>query len=322
MSQVAQVQSLDELLRDSPKNWGRWGSDDEIGCLNYLTADEVLRGVRHVRSGKVFTLGIPMGSAGGDPVWPGRSGAVRLMTQDKSHYTAGKKQPLPGGLEYADDYITAFLQGSTQYDALGHTWYGDEIYNGYDASTTTGGMAKCGVEKIAARGVVGRGVLIDMARHRDKAALGSGETFSHEDLEAAAERQGVTIEAHDNLIIRTGWLGVFYKEGPAAFYGDTFNEPGLEYSPELVSWFHEREIVSLSTDTIANEVTYDPATKIVLPLHAALMRNLGVLFSEILWLEDLAGDCAEDRQYSFLYAAAPINVVGGTGSPVNPVVVK
>jgi kynurenine formamidase len=115
---------------------------------------------------------------------------------------------------------------------------------------------------------------------------------------------------------------VFYKDGPAAFYGDTFNEPGLEYSPELVSWFQEREIVSLSTDTIANEVTFDPATKIVLPLHAALMRNLGVLFSEILWLEDLAADCAEDSQYSFLYAAAPINVVGGTGSPVNPVVVK
>jgi kynurenine formamidase len=244
------------------------------------------------------------------------------MTQDRSHYLAGKLQPLPGGLEYADDYITAFLQGSSQYDALGHTWYGEKIYNGYDAQTTTGGLAKCGVDKIAKRGVVGRGVLIDMARHRGKKALERGETFGVDDLEAAAEAQGTSIERHDNLLIRTGWLSVFYDEGPAAFYGDKFVEPGLTYSPELINWFHDREIVSLSTDTIANEVTFEPETGIVLPLHAALMCNLGVLFSEIIWLEDLAKDCALDGQWSFLYAAAPVHVVNGTGAPVNPIVVK
>jgi kynurenine formamidase len=313
--------TLDRLLAELPRNWGRWGDDDEVGCLNFLTPEEVLRGVRHVRSGKVFTLGVPIGSPGGDPVWPGRSGATRLMTQDRSHYTAGKLEPLKGGLEYADDYITAFLQGSSQFDALGHTWYGGEIYNGFDAETTTGGMARCGVDKLARRGVVGRGVLIDMARHRDKPSLEAGETFGVDDLEAAADAQGVTIEPHDNLLIRTGWLKVFYDQGADAFY-ENFIEPGLTFSPELVRWFHEREIVSLSTDTIANEVTVEPETGIVLPLHAALMRNLGVLFSEILWFEELAEDCVQDGQWAFLYAASPINVVGGTGAPVNPVVVK
>jgi len=317
-----QTQSLEDLLSDAPSNWGRWGDDDEIGCLNYLTAEEVLRGVQHVKQGKVFTLGVPIGNPGGDPVWPGRSGATRLMTQDRSYYLAGKLQSLPGGLQYADDYITAFLQGSSQYDALGHTWFTDKIYNGYDAQTTTGGLTKCGVDKIAKRGVVGRGVLIDMARHRGKKALDRGETYTHEDLEAAAESQGVTIDQHDNLLIRTGWLSIFYDEGADAFYGDQFIEPGLTYSPELVKWFHEREIVSLSTDTIANEVTIEPETGIVLPLHAAIMNNLGVLFSEIIWLDDLAEDCASDEQWSFLYAAAPINVINGTGAPVNPVVVK
>jgi kynurenine formamidase len=315
-------QTLDDLLDQAPRNWGRWGPDDEIGCLNLLDAAEVLRGVAQVRSGKVFTLGVPIGAPGGDPVWPGRSGATRLMTQDRSHYTAGKLDPLPGGLEYADDYITAFLQGSSQYDALGHTWYGDEIYNGFPAETTTGGLARCGVDKIAKHGVVGRGVLVDMARHRGKEALESGETFGAGDLEAAAEAQGVAIERHDNLLIRMGWLNVFYEQGPDAFYGEQFVEPGLTYSPELVDWFKEREIVSLSTDSIANEVTIEPQSGIVLPLHAALMRNLGVLFSEILWLEDLAADCAQDGRWSFLYAAAPINIVGATGAPVNPVVIK
>ncbi|MDP9347507.1 MAG: cyclase family protein [Actinomycetota bacterium] len=319
---ATEQKSLEDLLGDLPKNWGRWGDDDEIGALNFLDAREVLRGVQHIKQGKVFTCGLPIGSPGGDPVWPGRTAAMRLMTQDRSHYVAGKKQPMPGGLEYADDVITAFLQGSSQFDALGHTWYGSEIYNGYSAETTTGGMEKCGVDKLAQHGVVGRGVLIDMARHRSKDALETGETFTVEDLEAAAEAQGVSIESHDNLCIRTGWLNVFYEKGPEAFYGDQFVEPGLTFSPELVRWFHEREIVSLSTDTIANEVTMDPNTGIVLPLHAALMRNLGVLFSEIIWFENLATDCAEDGQWSFLYAAAPINIVGGTGAPVNPIIIK
>jgi len=322
MVNSTEQQTLEDVLADLPKNWGRWGDDDEIGCLNFQTPETVMRGVSEVRSGKVFTLGVPIGSPGGDPVWPGRSGAMRLMTQDRSHYIAGKKQAMPGGLEYADDYITAFLQGSSQYDALGHTWYGDQIYNGFDAGTTTGGMEKCGVDKLAKKGVVGRGVLIDIARHRGKASLEKGETFSHEDLEAAAEAQGTTIEQHDNLLIRTGWLKIFYDEGPDAFYSGQFVEPGLTFSPELVRWFHEKEIVSLSTDTIANEVTMDSNTGIALPLHAALMRNLGVLFSEILWFDELAVDCAGDGRWSFLYAGAPINVVGGTGAPVNPIAVK
>jgi kynurenine formamidase len=315
-------QTLDELLADMPKNWGRWGDDDEIGCLNFLTPQEVLRGIKEVSDGKVFTLGLPMGNPSGDPVWPGRAAATRLMTRDRSHYTSGRLEAMPGGLEYADDYITAFLQGSSQFDALGHTWYGEEIYNGFSAETTTGGMTKCGVDKLAKRGVVGRGVLIDMARHRGKQSLETGETFGLEDIQAAAEAQGVTIEPHDNLLIRTGWLRIYFDEGPEAFFGDTFVEPGLTFSPELVRWFHETEIVSLSTDTIANETTVDKESGIALPMHAALMRNLGVLFSEILWMEELAEDCEKDGRWSFLYAASPVHIVEGTGAPVNPVVVK
>ena len=66
---------LTDLLADAPSNWGKWGEDDEVGSLNYLTSAEVLRGVASVRSGEVFTLQVPMGSPGGDPVWPGRERA-------------------------------------------------------------------------------------------------------------------------------------------------------------------------------------------------------------------------------------------------------
>ncbi|KDP88529.1 metal-dependent hydrolase [Cupriavidus sp. SK-3] len=310
-----------ELLRDAPKNWGKWGPDDEVGSLNYLTQAEVLRGVASVRSGKTFTLQIQMGNPAGDPVWPGRSQARRLNVMDKGHYLCGKGPKFPGEGEYADDMMIMYLQGSTQYDALGHVWYGDQLWNGYDARSTIGGLDKASVLPIAERGVVGRGVLIDMARHRGKDVLDPGETFTHHDLLAAAEMQGARIEKRDILVIRTGWIGSFYKRDQAEFYRN-FVEPGLTYSPELVEWFHRMEIPNLVTDTIANEVTVDPVSGVALPLHNALMRNLGVTLTEIAQLDLLAADCAEDKQWAFLYTAAPLKVVNGSGAPVNPVVIK
>jgi kynurenine formamidase len=313
---------MNEVLgADTPSNWGKWGADDELGSLNYLSTGEVMRGVQSVRQGKVFTLMVHMGNPGGDPVWPGRRGAEKLMVIDEGTFQGDKAPQFPGGLHYADDFVTAFLQGSTQYDALGHVWYDGKIYNGYDARTTIGGLSKASVLPIAEKGVVGRGVLIDMARFRDKPYLEKGETFDHDDLEAAARAQGTSIDPHSILLIRTGFIEYFYTVTPAEFY-DGFNEPGLTYSRELVEWFRDKEIPNLVTDTIANEVTYEPKSGVALPLHCALMRNLGVTFTEITRLDALANDCAADGQWDFLYAAAPLKVVRGTGSPVNPVVIK
>jgi len=320
---MAQQHSMEDLLRDAPSNWGRWGDDDEVGSLNYLTPDEVLRGVRHVRSGTVFTLQRLIGDPKGDPVWPGRAPAERTMIIDESAWDATDATDapqFPGGMHYADDKILALLRSSTQYDALGHVWYSGKIWNGYDARTTIGGLDKASVEPIAQRGVVGRGVLLDMARYRGKDNLDKGETFDHNDLEACAKAQGHTIEPHDVLLIRTNFLKLFFEQGERFYEG--FNEPGLTYSSELVRWFHEREIPNLVTDTIANEVTYEPSTGIALPLHCALMRNLGVTLTEICDLERLAASCAEDGQYTFLYAAAPLKVHRATGSPVNPLAIK
>lgn len=318
---AGEVPHLSVLLANSPKNWGKWGADDEVGSLNYLTDAEVLRGIGSVKSGKVFTLQVQMGGDKGDPIWPGRRTAQRVNVMDHSHFKCGKGPDYPGKLEYADDMMVMYLQGSTQYDALGHVWYDDQIYNGFDAATTTGGMSKASVLPIAERGVVGRGVLIDMARYRGKQVLDRGETFNHEDLMAAAKQQGVEIRKRDILIIRTGFIGSFYNQPPEDFYKD-FVEPGLTYSPELVSWFQDMEIPNLVTDTIANEVTIDPVSGVALPLHSALMRNLGVTFTEITILDDLAADCAKDGQWAFLYVAAPLKVVNGSGAPVNPVVIK
>ena len=313
--------ALGDLLKDAPSNWGKWGSDDEVGALNYLGPEQVLAAVGLVKAGKVFTLQRLIGDPKGDPVWPGRTPAERTQILDESDWDeGGKGAAFPGGLHYADDKINAFLQGSTQYDALGHVWFGGKIWNGYDARTTVGGLDKASVQPIAERGIVGRAVLLDMARFRGKENLDKAETYSHEDLMACAEAQGTPIQKRDILIIRTNFLRLFHEQGDAFYEG--FNEPGLVYSPELVQWFQDMEIPNLVTDTIANEVTFDPNNGVALVLHNALMRNLGVTLTEITDLEQLAADCAEDGRYAFLYVAAPLKVSKGSGSPVNPVVIK
>ncbi len=317
----ATVPALGEVLEDSPSNWGKWGPDDEVGALNYLGAEQVLAAAQLIRSGKVFTLQRLIGDPKGDPVWPGRTPAERTQILDEGDWDEGGKGPaFPGGLHYADDKINAFLQGSTQYDGLGHVWYDGQIWNGYDARTTIGGLDKASVEPIAQRGVVGRAVLLDMARFRGKPSLDKGETFTHEDLLACAQAQGVEIRKRDILLIRTNFLQLFFDQGEAFYEG--FIEPGLVYSPALVQWFADMEIPNLTTDTIANEVTFDPDTGVALVLHNALMRNLGVTLSEIADLEKLAEDCAQDGQYELFYAAAPLKVAKGSGAPVNPIVIK
>jgi kynurenine formamidase len=321
---MADAPSMAELLgEDTPKNWGKWGDDDQVGSLNYLDSNQVMRGVASVRKGEVYTLQCPMGHPHGDPVFPGREGIQREMVWDQDAFAPGGVGPqFPGGIRASDDKATMFLQGSSQYDALGHAWYDDTLWNGADAATTNGGgMSWASIMPIAERGVVGRGVLIDMARHRNKQWLDKGETFTHTDLEEAAAAQGVTIEDRDVICVRTGWLKYFYAVSADEFYKD-FVEPGLTYSRELVDWFQRKEIPNLVTDTIANEVTYDPPTGVALPLHAALLRNLGVSLTEIIWLDDLADACAADGRWDFLYTAAPLKIHEATGAPVNPVVIR
>lgn len=311
---------LARLLADAPTNWGRWGADDEIGALNFLGPDAVKAGIAAIRGHRTFTLGVPVGAPEGDPVFPGRWPARHYVVADKAGFRAGHWQPLAGGLEFADDYLTGFAQAGTHCDGLGHMWFDDTLWNGYPADTTNGGMRRAGIDPIGRRGTVGRGVLLDLARFRGKAHLDRAETFDHRDLMECAAAEGVTIAPRSILLVRTGWVGALYRG--AVRIGEDYWEPGLTFSPALVRWFHEMEIPCLVTDTLANETTYEPSSGIMLVLHAALMRNLGIVFTEMAHLDDLAADCAADRHYDGLYCASPIRVVHGTGGGVNPVFIK
>ena len=182
-------------------------------------------------------------------------------------------------------------------------------------------MKKASILPIAERGIVGRGVLLDMAAYKGKFALDKGDVLGPEDILGCAAKQGVTIKKRDILCLRIGFLQLLYVQGPEVFYAN-FIEPGMTYSPELVDWFHQMEIPCFATDTISNEIELDPELGVQLPLHCALMRNLGIIFTEICNFERMAQDCHADGQWDFLFMATPLKVREGTGAPLNVIAVK
>lgn len=322
---------ISDRLTDAPDNWGRWGDADELGAVNWLTATEVLRGVRAVKTGETFTLGVPIDAPNGDPIWPTRSPAGHYMTQDKGSIDAGKRDREPFGyMESSDDLVHLFTHGTTHHDALGHVWYDDELYNGFDARTTNGGLERCGAEHVADHGIVGRAVLIDIARHRGVDALAADERITLSEVETCIEEQGVELDGYEILLLHTGCLDYFYDEGADAFYDrygdpsnrDTLLEPGLTYTKEVVEWFHDHKIPAFCTDTITAEQTRSGETGTLIPLHPALLRDLGMVVTEMVRLDDLSAACEADGRYDCLFVSGPLKVVGGTAAPANPVAIR
>ena len=40
-------------------NWGRWGEDDQVGTLNHVNPDDVVRAAACIRSGKRISMALP-----------------------------------------------------------------------------------------------------------------------------------------------------------------------------------------------------------------------------------------------------------------------
>ena len=157
---------LVNIYNNSPKNWNRWGAQDEVGSLNFLTQEEVIRGIKAVKDGNTYTLMIEICSDKGDPNWPGCMMTQHFMIQDKGHYNSGKLASLKGGVEYSEDALFIACHGTTHCDALAHTWYDNKSWNGFDASKSIGGLEKASIVPIADKGIVGRAVLLDVARYK------------------------------------------------------------------------------------------------------------------------------------------------------------
>jgi kynurenine formamidase len=304
-----------------PSNWGRWGADDEIGTANFIDAAAIVRAARLVRRGVVFSCAIPLDERG--PVYPGRLPPKHMMTISGADYEAGQRglgTDPDGGIKFADDYLFAALQCSTQWDALSHAWYGTELYNGVSQREIRGtsGARRLGIEKLH-RHFVGRGVLLDVVRALDAGSrLEPGYAITADDLDRAVARARIAIEPGDILLVRTGHSPWFYTlKDKAEFWKAA---PGLGHS--TVQWLHDRQVAAVAVDNVTVEVQPAESKGGVLPLHGALIRDLGLTLGEMFSLDDLAADCDADGVHEFLFIGQPLRITGAVGSPINPLAIK
>ncbi len=282
--------------------WGRWGAEDEVGAPNLIGPAQVRAAAALVRTGQVISLAQPISDR--LPVPGHRAGVMHFMGRDGGDYAAGAKRP--GGFQFAEDTLVLPLHLGTHIDALCHAWCEDCLYNGFPGNSvrSTTGALRCGVEKLPP--LVTRGVLLDIVGLRGV----SDAVIGRADLQAAAAAAGVTLSEGDAVLIRTGWL-----EAQDAARGIDFNrEPGIDVA--AARWLAESGVAVVGADNFAVEVL-PFVVGTVFPVHQLLIRDFGIPLLEGLVLRRLA----EAGGTMFLFAALPLPVVGGTGSPLAPVAV-
>src|SRR6478735_8414628 len=220
--------------RPPGSTWGDWGPDDQLGRLNLLTPEKVLKGVAEVKEGRTFCLSLPLDYPGGTVVNPRRH-PPRLIANERNGmpyiaYPLAREDPKLIDV-VCDDIVEMTLQYSTQWDSLAHVGQlfdadGDGkpepvFYNGYRPGTdivgpsdvsdaggigtvpakSTSRAVALGVENMAAKCVQGRGVMIDLHAHLGRARAAVG----YEQMMRILEQDKVQVETGDLVCLHTGF---------------------------------------------------------------------------------------------------------------------
>jgi kynurenine formamidase len=294
------------------RNWGRWGADDQLGTLNFIDAAARQRGAACVQDGKVFSLAIDLSVDGpqGGYIAGRANPTLDVFMVDEEMFT-------PPGFGFTDDAIAMGTQAATHWDGLCHASYEGRLYNGYPSSAISAtGTTRNGIEH-AAKVLVTRGVLLDFARYQGVDVCEPGYPITGDDLDALCASAGVTVEPGDAILIRVGNMQRLLA-GDKAGYSSAAAGPSLH----SVEWFHDHSVSAVATDTMTFEVFPSEHDDFMLPVHFLHIVDMGLTQGQNWQLEDLAADCAADGRYTFLLSAPPEPIVGGIGSPVNPIAVK
>ena len=295
------------------RRWNTWGEDDGKGALNFLTEQRVLEAVAEVRSGRVISLAMPFGPGGPQPD-VGRYNPKLTMVE------VGNQQELPGGFQYADDTLFMSMQGATQWDALSHAFYDGVMWNGQAvcASIDEHGASANAVTSFR-DGVVGRGVLIDVARHLGVECLDDNFAVGPELLDEVLAAQATEVQPADIVLVRTGRVGRAVRERSYPMESFIMASPGL--SVRCADWLVGHDVAAVAADNVAVEVTTSEAEGAMMPLHMICQRDAGIIFGELFDLETLSELCAAESRWTFLLVAPPLPVTGAVGAPVNPLAI-
>ncbi|MBL88940.1 MAG: cyclase [Actinobacteria bacterium] len=306
-------------ISDRVRNWGRWGDDDQLGTLNFITSEVVKNAARCIRTGETFPLSITLEEEGVQVGFiPGRINPVLEMI--------AVNEPLDAeaGIENfhtSDDVVQMGMQAATHWDGLCHASYNGFIYNGYSAETITEneGATICGIENL--RTVCSRGVLLDVARAKGVEILECPYAITAEDLEDAASLGNVEVKSGDIVLVRTGRMSIYESQGGMAYcLGPSGDGSNAGFSLSTVEWLHDHEVAAVANDTLAFEVY--PSEDVPMAVHMLHLVDMGLTQGQNWNLESLAAACNDDGIYDFFLSATPEPFLGGVGSPVAPVAIR
>lgn len=298
------------------RTWGRWGATDEVGAFNYLTGERRAAAAQLVRSGEVLSLSLPLDGEGPQTGAYGRTNPLHFMLQDGGDIASGAQDHMLN--RYTDDAIYMPLQCSTQWDALAHIFHEGRMYNDRGVEfVDSSGAHRNAITAVKDR-IVGRGVLLDVPRHRGVAWVAASEPIHGDELAACAAAEGVDVGPGDLVLVRTGQLAEVRARGS---WGNYAGGPAPGLAVDTCHYFCPREVSAVATDTWGVEPQPNETDDIFQPLHVILLVNAGMLLGEMFDLETLGERCAAERRYEFLLVAAPLNVTGGVGSPINPLAI-
>jgi kynurenine formamidase len=295
--------------------WDVWGRGDNLGTLNRLTGPAVAAASACVRTGTRIGMSLPLGLP--DPPFFERKAF-------RHHFKTL-------GPAAWDDWVDGFyLQCSSQWDGLRHVGSPDGWYGGW-RDQPSDDLEPLGIHHWAERGIIGRGVLADLAAYASSADSAydpfTRVAFGPDDLSAALTAQGTSLRSGDILCVRTGWTDKYLAldaAGRAALAGGMqdvtgYTSAGLAGSEAMARFLWDSGVAAVACDNPAVEVVPpDPSDG---SLHGRLIPGLGMAIGELFSFGALAAACAREGRHEFLFVSVPLNVTGAIGSPANAVAV-
>tara|TARA_R110000772_G_scaffold73034_10_gene159040 strand:+ start:1766 stop:2770 length:1005 start_codon:yes stop_codon:yes gene_type:complete len=326
--------------RPEGSNWGDFGPDDQLGRLNLITPEKVLEGIAEVRNGRTFSLSLPLDLPGGNILNPSRFPpklqSNRTVNGDPTYLRTLMDEYSTTDV-FCDDFVTMYLQYSTQWDSFAHVgsqFDADDdgtaeirFYNGFDSTGFERGTDdashahKLGIESMAAHGVQGRAVLFDLRRHfgDERQALG------YDALMQVINADNIEVRIGDMLCIHTGFAdliaGMAGNPDPEFLANACAVLDGRDQ--KLLNWIDESGVAAIIADNYAVEAR--PYTFAgdgccaLLPLHEHCLFKLGIHLGELWHLSPLAAALHDEARSAFLLTAPPLRLPGAVGSPANPI---
>jgi kynurenine formamidase len=336
--QPAPTYPLDDKLANEPApwtvkgkwgargNWGRWGEEDKRGMLNYITPEMVIKAAGLVKQGKVYQLGEDLHGDVPRVITPARVGVQ--VIQERDGYDRVKKAGEfdPKTLQGAASFTFMHNHTGTHLDTFAHIYRENSLFNNAPPPRPDGTVHG---DAASVKFIVGRGVLLDVAKYKGQDPLPSDYWISLDDLKNTAKAQNTEIQKGDILLVRTGWRKMWDQlgaDGRVDLAHTQWHQPQPGVGADCLAFLNEMEIVAIGADNAAVEWGFPTKPNYTrkafgfhsLPLHVDFLWNRGAYIIEILNLDELA----KDQAYEFLFVLGPLLFRGGIGVPVNPIALR